>query len=140
MIPVSITTLRQEQRLTSASRSQKWATQILNAKEFKDQEELARCGGGGSGYAALLWTLANSLDDALRSAGNYSHLPYMPAGYVADALSFTVGHYHENSISDGTRNIWSRLLATAMEWHLTTPDQWLVQPANFCTSAPRMKS
>lgn len=99
-------------------RSQKWAAQILNAKEFKDQEELARLLGDQwqrKWMHALLWTLANSVDDTLRLLEITHVSPYMPAAYVADALSYIVGHYHKNSLSEDTRNHLVHVACTIME-------------------------
>ncbi|KAG9650155.1 hypothetical protein KCU64_g9166, partial [Aureobasidium melanogenum] len=107
-------------------RSQKWATQILDAKEFKDQEELARLLGEQwrrKWMHALLWTLANSVDDALRLLEITHVSPYMPAAYVADALSFIVGHYHKNSLPDDTRNHLVQVACTIMERPGTSPLQ-----------------
>lgn len=107
-------------------RSQKWAAQILNANEFKDQEELARLLGDQwqrKWMHALLWTLANSVDDTLRLLEITHVSPYMPAAYVADALSYVVSHYHKNLLSDNTRTHLVHVACTIMERPGTSPLQ-----------------
>ncbi|CAD0108968.1 unnamed protein product [Aureobasidium uvarum] len=107
-------------------RSQKWATQILNVKEFKNQEELATLLGDQwrrKWMHALLWALANSVDDALRLLEITHGAPYMPAAYVADALSYIVGHYHKNSLPEDTRKHLVHVACVIMERPGTSPLQ-----------------
>ncbi|KAI5246670.1 hypothetical protein E4T42_06274 [Aureobasidium subglaciale] len=106
--------------------SRKWATQILNAKQFKDQEELAKLLGEQwrrKWMHALLWTLANSADDTIRLLELTHVAPYMPAAYIADSLSFVVGHFHKNALSDDTRKRLVRVICTVMERPGTSPLQ-----------------
>ncbi|KAI4724145.1 hypothetical protein E4T49_08107 [Aureobasidium sp. EXF-10728] len=107
-------------------RSQKWANQILNAKEFKNQEELATLLGDQwrrKWMHALLWTLANSVDDTLRLLEITHVSPYMPAAYIADALSYIVGHYHKNSLPDHSRKHLVHVACVIMERPGTSPLQ-----------------
>ncbi|KAI5195766.1 hypothetical protein E4T39_08083 [Aureobasidium subglaciale] len=107
-------------------RSKKWATQMLNAKQFKDQEELAKLLGEQwrrKWMHALLWTLANSVDDAIHLLEITHVAPYMPAAYIADSLSYIVGHFHKNALSDDTRKHLVRVVCTVMERPGTSPLQ-----------------
>ncbi|KAI4753970.1 hypothetical protein E4T52_13857 [Aureobasidium sp. EXF-3400] len=106
--------------------SQKWATQILNAKEFKSQEDLAALLGvqwRRKWIHALLWTLANRVDDALRLLEITHITPYMPAAYIADALSFIVRHSYKTALPDETREHLVNVACTLMDRPGTSPLQ-----------------
>jgi pentatricopeptide repeat protein len=106
--------------------SQKWAAQILGAKEFKSQEELANLLGNQwrrKWIHALLWTLANRVDDALRLLEITHISPYMPAAYVADALGYLVRHYFKTVLPDDVRERLIGVTCTLMDRPGTSPLQ-----------------
>jgi pentatricopeptide repeat protein len=106
--------------------SQKWAAQILNAKDFKSQEELAALLGNQwrrKWIHALLWTLANRVDDALRLLETTHISPYMPAAYVADALGYLVRHHFKTALSDDIRERLISVTCTLMDRPGTSPLQ-----------------
>lgn len=106
--------------------SRKWAIRILSAKKFGDLEEMATLLGRDwrrKWMHALLWTMANSIDDTIRLL-EITHLsPYLPAAYITDALAFVVQHHAKYSISDDTRKHLVHVICTIMERPGTTPLQ-----------------
>lgn len=107
-------------------RARKWAALLLNAKQLKDMDELAALLGHDSRRKwmhALLWTLDNSIDDAVRLL-NITHIsPYLPAAYITDALNFIAQHYSANPTSDEARQQLVDVLCTVMERPGTSPLQ-----------------
>jgi pentatricopeptide repeat protein len=106
--------------------SQKWAVQILGAKEFKSQEDLATLLGNQwrrKWIHALLWTLANRVDDSLRLLEMTHISPYMPAAYVADALGFIVRHYYKTVLPEDTREHLVNVACILMDRPGTSPLQ-----------------
>ncbi|KAH0284853.1 hypothetical protein KCU62_g8040, partial [Aureobasidium sp. EXF-3399] len=106
--------------------SQKWAARILKGKESKSQEYLATMLGNHwrrRWIHALLWTLGNRIDDALRLLEITHISPFMPAAYTADALSFIIRHYYNNPPPDDIRERLVRVACTLMDRPGTSPLQ-----------------
>lgn len=106
--------------------SQKWAARILKGKESKSPEYLATMLGSHwrrRWIHALLWTLGNNVQDALRLLEITHVSPFMPAAYTADALSFIIRHYYKNPPSEEICEHLVRAACTLMDRPGTSPLQ-----------------
>jgi pentatricopeptide repeat protein len=107
-------------------RAQKWAARILHSNGFKHLDELAALLGHNwqrKWMHALLWTLANSVQDTIRFLELTHTSPYLPAAYITDALTYYVSFYTHSDMSDDARNHLLNVLCTLLERPGTSPLQ-----------------